>query len=124
MSEHDQTRRKMLTGGLGLGALTLLPGMGAAQDDDVPASTAPDTKAIQEQPLERIGALQGAAITEKEGGFDVAPAAIQQISAAVRTFTFNLRDGDFDEQTSTVARPAGAGFVVFLNGLDYAFVQS
>jgi len=115
-------RRHLLVGGLGAGALAaLLPG---AICGDEGAAASRDAQAIPEPPLAQAGAPDSARVVQQADGFDVGPSAIGSISQAFRTFTFVLSDGDFAERTSAVARPAGAGFITFLNGLDFAFVRA
>ncbi len=46
------------------------------------------------------------------------------IRVAGHTFHFERRNGDYEEKTVAVDRPPGAGFVVMLNTLQYAFVRA
>ncbi|MCA9234319.1 MAG: hypothetical protein KDA44_02555 [Planctomycetales bacterium] len=124
-TKQSSDRRQMIAGGLGLGTLAAAASLAMADEQAVDGpSVSVEVESTEGPAVESAGGSVDAEITQLDDGFDVAPLAIGQISQAFRTFTFVLGDGDFSEQTSAVPRPNNAGFVTFLNTLNYAFVTS
>ena len=59
----------------------------------------------------------------EEEGYAKSYSLSQVVNIATHTFRFERADGDYEEKTVAVNRPSGAGFIVMLIDLYYAFVN-
>lgn len=103
----------------GLVAAAAIPAIGFGEEPNEDSST---DLAVQDKKLEKFSAPLGKKIESKDGHADSAALA-GVVSVASHTFTFRRANGDAEEKTVAVNRPAGAGFIVTLSELRYAFMR-